>query len=171
MTVVAFALLGAVTGALTAAILLMLDFKGNSIYIVPGLVFGIAVAIVWWRRWRLAPARAAAYVVAVGLANAAAVFVALFVTDDIGKMVGKEPGLAITGALAGAVGAGLATGMARRLIAMVHWLWPIAMGAILGAMLQVFVDGEEIGVFVFYMVWQAGFAAATAATLPPLEKT
>ena len=25
-------------------------------------------------------------------------------------------------------------------------------------------------VFVFYIIWQAGFAAATVATLPPLEK-
>jgi hypothetical protein len=170
-TIITFAVFGAVTGALTAAILLLLDFKENSLYIVPGLVFGIAFALALWQRWRLPPARAVAYVIAVGLANAAAVFVTLYIADEVAKIVvGKEAGDAVTGVIAGALGAGLATGATALLIRIRRWPWPVAVGAILGGLLPVFIDGPDGGIFLFYIVWQCGFAAATVATLPPLER-
>jgi hypothetical protein len=169
MMIGAFALLGAVTGAVTAALLRALDTE-TSLYVVPGLVFGVAIAIALWQRRRLPPVRAAAYVVAVSLANAAAVSIALSTSDDVASIVGKEAGTAVTGVIAGAVGAGLATGATALLASIARWLWPIAVGAILGAILPVFVDGGDSGIFVFYILWQAGFAAATAATLPWIEK-
>jgi hypothetical protein len=170
MTIFAFALLGAVTGALTAALLMALDFKENSLYVVPGVVFGIAVAIALWRRWRQPPARAVAYVIAVSLANAAAVFTAISILDEVAKIVGKGASTAVTGIIAGAVGASLATGATALLIATTRWPWPIVVGAVLGAMLPVFVDGPDAGLFAFYIVWQSGFAAATAAMLPRIER-
>jgi hypothetical protein len=170
-TIITFAVFGAVTGALTAAILMVIDFKENSLYVVPGLVFGIAFALALWQRWRLAPARAVAYVIAVSLANAAAVFVALYITDKVAKIIaGQDAGYAVTGVIAGAIGAGLATGATALLMPIRRWPWPIAVGAILGGMLPVFVDGPDSGIFLFYIVWQCGFAAATVATLPSLAK-
>jgi hypothetical protein len=170
MTIFAFALLGTSTGAITAAILMMIDFEENSLYVVPGLVFGIAVAFALWRRWRLPAARAVAYVAAVSLANAAAVFLALRITDEVAKVVGgKDAGYAVTGIIAGAVGAGLATAATAWLAPITRWPSPIAVGAILGALLPIFIDGPDSGIFVFYIVWQGGFAATTAATLPPLQ--
>jgi hypothetical protein len=169
-TIITFAVFGAVTGALSAAILLAFDFKGNSLYVVPGLVFGIAFAMALWQRWRLPPARAIAYLVAVSLANAAAVFTGIFILDEVATIVGKGASTAITGVIAGAIGAGLATGAAGLLMSITRWPWPIAVGAILGGTLPIFVDGPDGGVFVFYIIWQAGFAAATVATLPSLEK-
>jgi hypothetical protein len=169
-TIITFAVFGAVTGALSAAILLAFDFKGNSLYVVPGLVFGIAFAMALWQRWRLPPARAIAYLAAVSLANAAAVFTGIFILDEVATIVDKGASTAITGVIAGAIGAGLATGAAALLMSITRWPWPIAVGAILGGTLPIFVDGPDGGVFVFYIIWQAGFAAATVATLPPLEK-
>jgi hypothetical protein len=169
--IIAFALLGAITGALTAAIVLAVDFEEKSLYVVPGVVFSVAFAIVLWQRWRLSPARALAYVVAVSLANAAAVFVALAIANGMVTNFagGDVAGNAVTGIVAGAVGAGLATGGTALLIATTRRVWPIAVGAFLGALLPVAYLGEYSGLVVFYMVWQAGFAAATAATLPPLK--
>jgi hypothetical protein len=169
MIVIVFGLLGAVTGAITAAILLAVDFKGYSLYIVPGAVFGIAFGVALWHRRWLRPERAVAYLVAAGLANAAAVFIAIYLWDDIARLVGKETGPIITGVIAGAVGAGLLTGMTAVLVSIARWPLPIATGALLGALLPIFVDGPDAGIFAFYIVWQGGFAAAVAATLPPRE--
>jgi hypothetical protein len=123
-TIITFAVFGAVTGALSAAILLAFDFKGNSLYVVPGLVFGIAFAMALWQRWRLPPARAIAYLAAVSLANAAAVFTGIFILDEVATIVGKGASTAITGVIAGAIGAGLATGAAGLLMSITRWPWP-----------------------------------------------
>jgi hypothetical protein len=167
--IITFGLLGAVTGAITAAILMAVDFKGYSLYIVPGAVFGMAFGVALWQRRGLRPERAVAYLVAASLANAAAVFTARYAWDDIAAIVGKDVGPIVTGVIAGAVGAGLLTGMTAMLLSIARWPLPIATGALLGALLPVFVNGPEAGVFVFYIVWQAGFAAAVAATLPSTE--
>lgn len=169
-TIITFAVFGAVSGALSAAILLAIDLKGYSVYIVPGLVFGIAFALALWQRWRLPPPRAIAYAIAVSSANAAAVFAAIFILDDVADIVGKAASTAVTGVIAGAIGAGLATAATALLIVTTRWPWPIVIGAVLGALLPVFIDGPDGGVFLFYIVWQSGFAGATGATLPPLAK-
>lgn len=169
MKIIAFALLGAVTGAISAALLLAFDFKAYSPYVVPGVVFGIAFGVVFWQRRWLRLERSAAYLVAAGLANAAAVFVALHILDEVGEIVGKGAATLVTGVIAGAVGAGLLTGITSLLLSIARWPLPIAAGALLGALLPVFVDGQDAGLFGFYILWQGGFAAAVAATLPPTE--
>jgi hypothetical protein len=163
MNIIAFALLGAVTGAISAAILIALDFSFErpSLYVVPGLVFGVAIGVALWHRRWLGPERSVAYLVAASLANAAAVFAARY-TWDLGGV------LVITGIIAGAVGAGLLTGMIAVLLSIARWPLPIAAGALLGALLPLTEQGP-IAFFIFYIVWQGGFAAAVAATLPALE--
>ena len=44
-----------------------------------------------------------------------------------------------------------------------------SIGALLGALLPMLLEGREIGAFAFYMIWHAGYAAASAAMLPRVE--
>src|SRR6266851_4981531 len=108
-----FAGLGALTGAI-AGVLIAIDFNWASLYVVPGLVFGLAFGALLHRQRLLRSGRAALYVAAATLANAAAVVTAMQSLDTVE-------------------------------------------------------GGDVIGTVAFYILWQGGYAAALAASLPRVE--
>lgn len=165
-----FAGLGALTGAITAAFWIGIGFHWLTLYVVPGLVFGLGFgALLHWQRL-LRPGRAALYVAAATAANAAAAFTAMWSLDTVEAIVGSGMlALALTGVIAGAVGGGLLAAAVVPPLRMVQGLRLAAAGALLGALLPMLLEGREIGTIAFYMTWHAGYAAALAAMLPRVE--
>jgi len=166
-----FAGLGALTGAIAAGVLIAIDFNWASLYVLPGLVFGLAFGTLLHRQRLLRPGRAALYAAAATLANAAAVVAAMQSLDTVETIVGSggTPALALSGGIAGAVGGGLLAAAAAPPLRIGQWPRLAAAGALLGALLPILIEGQEISIFAFYMIWQAGYAAALAATLPRRE--
>src|SRR5216683_2319226 len=134
-----FAGLGALTGAI-AGVLIAIDFNWASLYVLPGLVFGLAFGALLHRQRLLRSGRAALYVAAATLAIAAA------------------------------VGGGLLAGATVLLLRIARWPLLVVAGALLGALLPILVEGGDvIGTVAFYILWQGGYAAALAASLPRVE--
>ncbi|HKW53163.1 MAG TPA: hypothetical protein VJO12_05685, partial [Stellaceae bacterium] len=101
--------LGAITGALAAAFGIGVGFHWLALYVVPGLVFGLAFATLLHRQRLMRRGRAALYAAAAVLGNAAAVFTAMQVLETVDTVVrGGIVGLAVSGGIAGGVGGGLA---------------------------------------------------------------
>jgi hypothetical protein len=165
-----FAGLGAITGATAAGVLVAIDFQWASLYVLPGLVFGLAFGTLLQRQRLLRLGRAALYCAAATLANAAAVVTAMHSLDTVEAIVGSgNLALALSGSIAGAVGGGLLAAAMMPPLRIAQWPRLVAAGALLGAALPLLVEGREIGTFAFYVIWQAGYAAALAATLPRIE--
>ncbi|HET7595229.1 MAG TPA: hypothetical protein VFK49_07215 [Stellaceae bacterium] len=165
-----FAGLGALTGAAAAGVLVAVDYQWASLYVLPGLVFGLAFGTLLRRLRLLRLGRAALYCAAATLANAAAVVTAMQSLDTVEAIVGAgRLALALSGSIAGAVGGGLLALAMIPPLRIAQWLRLIATGALLGMALPLLIDGREIGTFAFYLIWQAGYAAALAATLPRIE--
>jgi len=165
-----FAGLGALTGAI-AGVLIAIDFNWASLYVLPGLVFGLAFGALLHRQRLLRSGRAALYVAAATLANAAAVVTAMQSLDTVEAIVGSgRLGLALSGVIAGAVGGGLLAGATVLLLRIARWPLLVVAGALLGALLPILVEGGDvIGTVAFYILWQGGYAAALAASLPRVE--
>lgn len=160
--------LGAVAGAITGGI--GVAFGGKHMldvyYTAPGLVFGVIVGGALWRDRLLTSVRLLIYVVAAALSNALAVLLALRSVDPVSRLVSNEyAALATIGLLAGAVGGGLLGLASWWLIGARRWRWAVGAGALFGALLPVLVHGEVLGALVFYVLWQAGYAAVIPATL------
>lgn len=171
--IISFAVLGIATGALgAAAIVFAGDIGGFPFYFVaPGLIFGVVFGTVLWLGRLLGPVRAAIYAVAAALSHAAAIFTALRLVGPLRDHFGLHdlPALIVCGVVAGALGGGLLTAVTRALAPIRPWPLPALAGALMGALL-VAIDGGEPGLFAFYMLWQAGYAACLAFTLPRVEK-
>lgn len=165
-----FAGLGALTGATAAGVLVAVDYQWASLYVLPGLVFGLAFGTLLRRLRLLSLGRAALYCAAATLANAAAVVTAMQSLDTVEAIVGAgRLALALSGSIAGAVGGGLLALAMIPPLRIAQWPRLVAAGALLGMALPLLIDGREIGTFAFYLIWQAGYAAALAATLPRIE--
>jgi hypothetical protein len=184
-------LLGAVTGALAAAAIDLLplgDAGGIELFdrclgmrgvsrctSFPGLIFGIGFAFLLVARRQLRLADAVAFVIAAALSNAVAVFVWTAIVDPVGSLLeGAVPALALfslTGAVAGAVGGGLLGFCVLRLLGIGGWWRAAAGGAALGLLLPLLTSFRG-GEFVFYILWQAGYAPAllTRTTSPPRQQ-
>jgi hypothetical protein len=136
-------------------------------YLFPGLIFGVAFAGMLKRRRNIAGGQAAAFVLASGAANATAVFVCLALVDPLqNALITSDLGIAICGAIAGAIGGGLLAEAMRRLFPGASLGASVAAGAVLGLGVLAMTSLEQPGVFLFYIVWQAGYAVALAASLP-----
>jgi hypothetical protein len=160
--------LGAVAGAITAGIGVACGEERMLLayYIAPGLVFGLIIGGALWRDRRLPGNLWLAYVMAAELANAIAVWLALHGVDTISRLIHDEwAALALIGLVAGAVGGGLLGLASRWLIGARRWGWPVGAGALFGGLLPVLVNGGAWGALVFYVLWQAAFAAVIPATL------
>jgi hypothetical protein len=165
-----FAGLGAMTGAVAAAVGIGAGFHWLTLYVVPGLVFGLAFATLLDRQRLMRRGRAALYVAAAVLGNAAAVYTAMQVLETVDTVVrGGIVGLAVSGGIAGAVGGGLLAAAAVPPLRLAHWPLLATAGASLGALLPLLVEGQEAGTVAFYVIWQAGYAAALAVLLPRTE--
>ncbi len=170
-----FALLGAISGAITTGLLMVLpqrwkieigDFLVfSSLSIVAGLVFGIVFGALLRVRG-LAETRAALLYAA---ASTAAYFVAVNLAFHLVDAVEEVWQL---GLIAGLVGAGCLTALAAWLLPFARRIGPCALmltaGCLLGALLEspVRSDGGFWDWLLFYGAWQAGYAAAFATALP-----
>jgi hypothetical protein len=172
--VLRFALLGVGSGAAAATAFELADpesfFYVFLFYLAPGLVFGVALGPTLWRCrvWRAAGA--GFYAIAAALAHGCAMFTAIVLDDRLQRVLnGHIPVLIVSGVIAGALGASLLGGVTRLLAPVPRWPVLAAPGALLGALLPVAVEGDTPGFFVFYVLWQAGYAATLALILPRIE--
>ena len=139
------------------------------LYVFPGLVFGVVFGPLMCFRRQLGGAGAAAYALAAWVANAVAVSVciaAMHPVDDLLKFDNLIINMAISGVIGGAVGGGLLGAVLAVLNSGVKRTLPIAVAAGLGALTPILIMLDNPGVFVFYIVWQGGYAAALGASLP-----
>jgi hypothetical protein len=188
-----FLALGAVTGVLAAASTLYpladvgaprlfgycfgIDGPGGqcggieaSFYLFPGVIFGIPFAAAQLWLGRLGAGRAAVFVLVSGIANAIAVFLCVWLFMLFGGLIELkilDAPLALAGAIAGAAGGVLLSGAATRLVAGATARRSIVAAAALGLLAPLATELEAAGVFLFYIVWQAGYALALASSLPP----
>ncbi|HEV2187967.1 MAG TPA: hypothetical protein VGR70_12210, partial [Stellaceae bacterium] len=75
--------------------------------------------------------------------------------------------MAIAGAIAGAIGGALLGGVAATLFPGFRLRRSIIVAAVLGLLVPLVLVWEIVGVFIFYSVWQGGYAVALAMSLPP----
>lgn len=137
-------------------------------YLFPGLIFGLAFAgIEMWQR-RLAAPGAVALVLASGIGNALATTLCVGLFLPLSALLGLEGsrlGLALTGMLSGAVGGGILSGAAK-LVGGARVRLSVGVAAVLGLLVPAMPQWPIAGCFVFYIVWQAGYAAALGAGRP-----
>jgi hypothetical protein len=191
--VTAFAVVGALTGAVAAACTfyqigefygvaiggycLGLQATPNSacggidgaIYIFPGLVFGIVFGPLLCFCRRLTAIGAVIYALAAFLANIAAVSVcvsAIHPLDDLLPFDNLNLETAIAGVIAGAVGGGLLGTALRAFDPLARRALSIAVAAGLGVLTPSVILFDKFGVFAFFILWQSGYAAAVAVSRP-----
>ena len=132
-----------------------------SAFVFPGLVFGVVFGIALECLALLRRQGAVMFAAGATIAYVVAVATALMAMDVIGS---DQPALAVIGGAVGALGGGLLAGLAVPLLRLDSWTKPALVGAALGGLLPLW--QWEIGMIAFYVVWQAGYAAALAAELP-----
>jgi hypothetical protein len=158
------------SGAIAAGLVVSVgnDATLLTFYCAPGLAFGIVIGGALAQGGLLRGVRLPLYLAASGLSNAAAVFFAIEIFEDVSHVFDSEIlTLGLIGLGAGALGAALLTFAGRMLMPVAGVLAPIAAGTLCGALLPVLIDVEVVGAFIFYIVWQAAYAAAIGRTLPP----
>ena len=190
MRLKAYLALGAVTGAVSAAAVFVplgdapaprlfgycfgIDYPSPrcdgielSFYLFPGLIFGIAFAGIEAWCGRLSPPHAVAFVVASGVGNAVATTLCVGLTVPLSAVLGIEGDIpaALTGAFSGAIGGGLLSVVAK-LVCRARVRWSIVAAAGLGLLVPLVPEWPLGGSFLFYIVWQAGYAAALGAGMP-----
>ena len=156
-----FALFGACVGLLAMGKCEGLDL---ALYVFPGLTFGLAFAggFVW--RGRLRMGEAVVFWAGTMMAHAVAITATLTAQNVVVAIGPGTISLAVSGAIGGALGGGMVAAMARHLLAIAHWRRLAAAGSLLGLLLPV-ID-TSAGLFVFYALWQAGYAATLTILLP-----
>ena len=115
----------------------------------------------------------AVYLVASTLAHAAVVFLAIVVQKPIESMFGHNDNadFAILGITAGGLDSALLGAATAVLIRCTRWPFLIVAGACLGALLPSISLEALCGMFLFYVIWQAGYAATFAAILQQARQT
>ncbi|HYM32385.1 MAG TPA: hypothetical protein VEU47_13855 [Candidatus Cybelea sp.] len=166
--------IGAVTGAISASGAMMISGQ-FSIYVIPGLVFGVAFATLLSQQLTMKPWQVLGYVAAATAGNAAAVEVAMMIDGVL--RYGESWNMAISGLGAGALGGGLLAAASVPLLGLAWGRLPASVvtlaltGGVLGAVFLPAVDDIDpylfngAGAYVFYIAWQAGYAAVSARTL------
>jgi hypothetical protein len=141
----------------------------GSFYVFPGLLFGVVFAALMRRDEQLGLGGAVIYAAGAAVANALAVFVCLALVDPLSKLLpidNFEVDMAVAGVVAGVVGSLVLGGVLAVLNPEIGRLWPIAAGAGLGLLTPLVPNFATVGIFAFYILWQGGYAAALAASLP-----
>ncbi|MFM9841831.1 MAG: hypothetical protein ACKVOI_02560 [Dongiaceae bacterium] len=133
--------------------------------LVPGLVFGNAVALALMRFGLANPGRALAYIAASTVSN----FIA---TNFAANMVDAIDSAVFLGMAAGLIGAACLTGLTLLLFPFARQigpcLWMVAAGTALGALLHVAIEDSSSwgrGFLLLYGCWQAGYGAALGTAL------
>lgn len=141
-----------------------------TLYLFPGSIFGVLFAALQVRRGWNYPGRVIAFVVVSGVANAVAVFLCVWLTDLLGDLLDisfLNLPTAIAGAIAGAAGGALLGGVAKVLFPEIKPCRSIIVAAALGLLVPLVLVWEIAGVFIFYLIWQGGYAVALATSRPP----
>lgn len=171
MNILRWGLIGIVSGALSATPVvpdmeelgLPSDTAFYAMFIVPGLVFGVIIAIALMTTRRLHPGKAAAFVAASFAGNAAAFWLAFYIVLEVSPSHEQELAVMIAvGALAGSVGGGILGAVASWVLNSKAWLRFALVGAVAGISFPLFFIFETPGAFAFYMIWQGAYAAALA---------
>jgi hypothetical protein len=138
-----------------------------SFYLLPGLIFGIAFAGSEAWHGRLSPTRAIAFLVASGVGNAVATALCVGLTVPISAWLAIDGDIpvALAGAISGAIGGGLPRVVAKLVCSARVWR-SVAAAACLGLLVPLVPEWPVGGRFVFYIVWQAGYAAALGVGWP-----
>lgn len=141
-------------------------------YAFPGLIFGTAFGAAQMLSGRLDAGRAIAFLLASGIANAVAVFLCVWLFQFFGELIDIsfiDAPLALAGAVAGGAGGALLTGATTRLTPGTGFARPLLTASALGLLVPLVTEIEVAGTYFFYIVWQAGYAAALFAS-PPAGK-
>ena len=142
----------------------------GSLYLFPGLVFGVVFGPRLWHGRRLIASGIALYAGAATFANALAVFVCVslqYPLDDLLPFDNPILNLALSGAIAGAIGGGMLGFVHTRLDPRAQSKTPLAVAAGLGLSTPIVIMGDDpIGLYAFYMIWHGGYAAALAVSRP-----
>jgi hypothetical protein len=138
-----------------------------SFYLLPGLIFGVAFAGIETWRGRLGPPGTIAFVVASVIGNALATTLCVGLTFPLSALLGIDGDLpaALAGAISGAIGGGLLS-VAAKLIRRARVWRSVVAAAGLGLLVPLVPEWPVGGSFVFYIVWQAGYAAALGVGWP-----
>lgn len=141
----------------------------GTFYLFPGTIFGVLFAALRSCRGWIGLRRFIAFAGASGVANAVAVFACVWLTNSLGDVLDIDflnlP-MAIAGAIAGAAGGALLGGVASALFPGLRLRRSLIVASALGLLVPLVVVWEIVGLFLFYVVWQAGYAAALAVSLP-----
>ena len=160
-------LLGCCLGSRVSARCVGVD---GTFYLFPGLTFGALFVAMHARRGRIDPGRAAGFIAVSGAANAVAVFLCVWLTDRLGEAfdIGfLNLPMALAGAIAGATGGASLAGAAKVLLpGFVDVRRAIVAAAALGLLVPLVLMWEVAGVFIFYLIWQSGYAVALASHQP-----
>jgi hypothetical protein len=164
------ALLGTFTGACSVAIvdgdvLPLMGWTMGSV--APGAIFGLVLGLAF-RQWRLLRwLGVVSFGVAAALSHAVAFHSAVFMLGRVEPLLGRgsDASFAVTGAIAGAIGGGLLAAASAFLLPLGRWPWLVTVGALLGAFLPLGNHDDIYGIWLFYVIWQAGYAAALAVAL------
>ncbi len=142
------------------------DLSFGHLTLVPGFVFGNAVALALVRFGLAGLGRALAYIAAATVAN----FIA---TNFAANMVDTIDNAAFLGMAAGLVGGGSLTILSLPILPFTRqplpFLLMVAAGTLLGALLHVAIEDNSSwgrGFLLLYAVWQAGYGAALGTSLP-----
>jgi len=195
--VTAFAVVGVLTGAVAAACTFYQigEFYGiavggycfglqatpnstcggidGALYIFPGLVFGAVFGPLLYFCRALSAIGAVAYGLVAFAANVVAVSICISLmhpVDDLLPFDNLALDIAISGVVAGAVGGALLGAVLAAFTPAVRRTLPIAAAAGLGVLTPIVILLQDLGIFAFFIVWQSGYAAAVAASLPRLQK-
>ena len=169
-----FAMLGGASGIATVAIMsLRPDWQisipgGPDIWplsVVPGLVFGFVIGLALLQRGRASPAAFAGYVIAATLCN----FAAVTLTTELLVDILESSWMA--GIVAGLFGSAGLTACTMALLPVARKTGPAVLtvlaGGAFGALLGPAIATDGLfWWFVFYGLWQSGYAASLATALP-----
>jgi hypothetical protein len=159
------------------------DGVDATLYLFPGSIFGVLFAALQVRRGWNDPGRVIAFVVVSGVANAVAVLLCVWLTGLLADLLDSSSlnlptaiagvvsflnlPTAIAGAIAGAAGGALLGGVAATLFPGLQPRRSIIVAAALGLLVPLVLVWEIVGVFIFYPIWQGGYAVALAMSRPP----
>jgi len=140
-----------------------------STYLFPGAIFGILFGATLLCDRRFPFSRVCAFAGASWVANALAVFLCVWLTDALEDALNVDflplP-MAIAGASAGAAGGAVLGFSAKALFSGFDLHRSLIAASALGLLVPLVLVWEVAGFFVFYAIWQAGYAVALAASLP-----
>jgi hypothetical protein len=169
---IAFALLGMISGAISATGIVAFAPPGDValllIFFLPGLAFGLIVGSTLVYGGWLASKRLPAWIVFATLGHFAAALCIMALTWRLEAALPITEGSAtlIAAAAAGTTGGALLAGANRLLVPGTSWIAPTIVGGVLGPLVMLHDLGPFLGRLMFYLIWQAGYAAALAAALP-----